>query len=128
MIDMSKHTILVVEDEWMVAEDIRSSLSEHGYNTCMATSGNEAIAAAERYAPTLILMDVHLKGSMLGTEAAQKIRETLGTPVVYLTAHADQSTIENAQATEPIAFLIKPIKMNALLEQVDQAINSLTNT
>jgi CheY-like chemotaxis protein len=124
---MSEHTILIVEDEWMVAEDIRSSLSEHGYDTCVATSGNEAVALAEHCQPTLVLMDVHLKGSMLGTEAAQKIRDKLGTPVVYLTAHADQATLENAQATEPLAFLIKPIKMNALIEQVDNAIHKLVN-
>ena len=127
MTSMSKHTILVVEDEWMVAEDIRSSLSEHGYDTHVATSGNEAIALAERCSPTLVLMDVHLKGAMLGTEAAQKIRDKLGTPVVYLTAHADQATLENAQATEPLAFLIKPIKMNALLEQVNKAVSSLVD-
>lgn len=127
MIGMSKHTILVVEDEWMVAEDIRSSLSEHGYDTHVATSGNEAIALAERYSPTLILMDVHLKGSMLGTEAAQKIRDAFGTPIVYLTAHADPATLENAQATKPLAFLIKPIKMNALIEQVNNAVNSLVD-
>jgi CheY-like chemotaxis protein len=124
---MSKHTILIVEDEWMVAEDIRSSLSEHGYDAYVATSGHEAIALAERCTPMLILMDVHLKGAMLGTEAAQKIRDKLGTPVVYLTAHADQATLESAQATEPLAFLIKPIKMNTLIEQVDTAVSKLVN-
>ncbi len=127
MIGMSKHTILVVEDEWMVAEDIRSSLSEHGYDTYVATSGNEAIALAERHLPTLILMDVHLKGSMLGTEAAKKIRDKLGTPIVYLTAHADPATLKDAQATKPLAFLIKPIKMNVLVEQVDNVVNNLVD-
>lgn len=127
MTSMSEHTILIVEDEWMVAEDIRSSLSEHGYDTFVATRGNEAIALAEKCQPTLVLMDVHLKGSMLGTEAAQKIREKFGTPIVYLTAHADQTTLENAQATQPLAFLIKPIKMNVLIEQVDNAVHKLVN-
>lgn len=119
---MTKPMILVVEDEWMVAEDIRSSLDAEGYATFVATSGEEALVLAERIKPILVLMDVHLKGNLLGTEAAGKIRELFDIPVVYLTAHADQTTLEAAQATKPLAFLVKPIQMNTLVTHIDTAL------
>jgi CheY-like chemotaxis protein len=93
---MTKPIILVVEDEWMVAEDIRSSLDAHGYTSFVATSGEEALVLVERLNPQLVLMDVHLKGEMLGTETANKIRELFDIPIIYLTAHANQATLETA--------------------------------
>lgn len=102
-------TILIVEDESIVAQDIRMTLEDLGYQvTAIADSGALAIEKARQHQPDLILMDIRLIGEMDGIEAAQQIAAQQDIPIVYLTAHGDEETLARAKVTNPFGYLIKP--------------------
>jgi PAS domain S-box-containing protein len=106
---MSPVKILVVEDEVIVARTIASQLNQLGYMvTGTASSGKVAIAKASETKPELVLMDIILKGEMDGIAAASYIREYLDIPVIFITAHGDDSTLERAKITQPFGYIIKP--------------------
>src|SRR5512133_1873183 len=95
--------ILVVEDSSLISLDIQRALKFLGYGIAgSAATGIEAIEAAEKLKPDLILMDIRLKGDMDGIEATRQIKLKHDIPVVYLTAYADEATIERAKVTEPL--------------------------
>ncbi len=88
---MSKARIMIVEDEWTVAEEIKMVLQSFEYTvTSMSSSGEEAIQNAEKDKPDLVLMDIVLEGEMDGIEAANEIRSRFNIPIIYLTAYADE--------------------------------------
>ena len=92
---MDSTRILVVEDEAIVAMDLRYKLEALGYTVpALSYSGEEAVDLAAELSPNLVLMDIRLNGNLDGIDAAARIREHLDIPVVYLTAYADDSTIE----------------------------------
>ena len=94
---MPQHRILVVEDEGIVALDIQGKLESMGYQVpCIVSSAEEAIGAATRLHPDLVLMDIQLEGELDGINAAEKINSDLGIPVVYLTAFFDEQTLARA--------------------------------
>ena len=104
-----KKEILIVEDERIVAEDVRMILKNFGYTvSAIVSSGEEAIARAGAELPDLVLMDIVLKGELDGVEAAEQIRSTLHIPVVYLTAYADGDTLKRARVTAPYGYVVKP--------------------
>jgi len=106
----TKARILIVEDESVVALDIKMRLIRLGYEVSrIVSTGADAISAAEELKPNLVLMDISLKGPMLGTEAAQKIHDMLDIPIVFLTAYASEKTLGRAKLAEPFAYIIKPI-------------------
>ena len=106
---MAEATVLIVEDEGILAIGLKKKLEKLGYNVpAIASSGNEAIDLAAKCRPDLILMDIVLKGEMDGIEAADKIRSTLKIPVIYLTAYSDEDTVKRAMVTEPFGYLVKP--------------------
>ena len=106
---MAKSKIMIVEDEWITADDIRMSLQSLGYIvTSLVTSGEEAIKNAEEDRPDLVLMDIMLKGEMDGIEAASQIRSCYNIPIIYLTAFADEKILERARITEPFGYIVKP--------------------
>ncbi|MBU4077034.1 MAG: response regulator [Euryarchaeota archaeon] len=108
---MVQTRILVVEDEVIVADDIRRSLQNLGYDvTSIASSGEIAIKNVEENTPDLVLMDIMLQGKMDGIEAASQIKSRFGIPVVYLTAYSDEKIMERAKITEPFGYLIKPFR------------------
>ncbi len=111
---MAEPQILVVEDEALVAEDIRRTLQNLGYIVPSASSGEEAIKKAGEYKPDLILMDIILKGKMDGIETARQISSRFDIPVIYLTAHSDKTTLDKAKITEPFGYIIKPFKEKEL--------------
>ncbi|MFZ4440339.1 MAG: response regulator [Syntrophales bacterium] len=112
---MPKHKIMIVEDEGIVAADIQTSIEKMGYAVCaMASSGMEAIQKADSTRPDLILMDIVLKGSMDGIEAATWIKELYKIPVVYLTAFGDDSILQRAKVAEPYAYITKPFNQREL--------------
>ena len=107
--------ILIVEDERIVAGDIRSRLRRLGYAVVdMVSTGEEAIQRADVLHPDLVLMDIRLEGSMDGIQAADAIRSRLDIPVIYLSAFADKQTVERAKVTEPFGYLIKPFEDSEL--------------
>lgn len=108
---MDKTSVLVVEDEALVAMDIKYTLEHLGYTvTGIATTGEEAIRAAGTQKPDAVLMDIVLGGGIDGIQAAAEIRNRFDIPVVYLTAYADEAKIERAKLTEPFAYIMKPFQ------------------
>jgi EAL domain-containing protein (putative c-di-GMP-specific phosphodiesterase class I)/AmiR/NasT family two-component response regulator len=106
-----KPTILIVEDELIVAENLAQSLKKLGYPiSTIVNSGEQAIQAVTTHHPDLILMDIMLVGDIDGIEAALQISLQFKIPVVYMTAYADQYTLERAKKTEPYGYLVKPFK------------------
>ena len=100
--------ILVVEDENIVAMDLRTTLTRLGYEVVDTVgTGPQAIEQVERREPDLVLMDIQLRGAMDGIEAADRIRH-LDVPVVYLTAFSDDATLRRARETEPFGYVLKP--------------------
>ena len=120
---MEKTRILVVEDEGLIARDLENMVINLGYEVCgVASSGEEAIAQAEKHHPNLVLMDIILKGEMDGVEAAERIREQFSIPVIYLTAHTDENTFERAKVTEPLGYTLKPVEQKELLTVIEMAL------
>jgi DNA-binding response OmpR family regulator len=107
--------ILIVEDEAIIAMDLQETLCEAGY-VVLATipSGEEALALCAGEQPDLILMDVHLQGSLTGIETAQLLRERYAIPSVLLTAHYDPETLAASQQAGVFAYLIKPYDQREL--------------
>jgi putative nucleotidyltransferase with HDIG domain/PAS domain S-box-containing protein len=105
----SKPTILVVEDETIVAMDIRHRLVNLGYPVAgVVPSGEGAVEAAERLHPDVVLMDIMLAGPMDGVQAAGAIAQRCDIPVIFVTAYADEETLQRAKATQPFGYVIKP--------------------
>ena len=99
---MDKVQVLIVEDEPIVSMDLRYKLESLGYGVpAEIRSGEEAVAAASQLRPDVVLMDIGLSGDMDGIDAAAQIRGQSVVPVVYLTAYADEATLERAKLTEP---------------------------
>jgi len=120
---MQKRRILVVEDEAIVALDIQSRLKYMGYEVAgVSSSGEDAVDKAGKLKPDLILMDIMLEGGMDGIEAAGLINENFGIPVVYLTAYADQQTLERAKITNPFGYIIKPFEDRELQTTIEMAV------
>ena len=119
---MDSKKILLVEDEGIVAKDLQMRLHTLGYEVCgWFTSGEEALAQGPGLAPDLVLMDIHLKGKMDGIEAAERLRTSHGIPIVFLTAHADESTIERAKIASPLGYILKPFDESDLHVSVEMA-------
>ena len=120
---MSKINVLIVEDESIVAKDIQHSLKKLGYNILgICSTGEDAIKSAKDLSPDLVLMDIMLKGDMNGIEAAAQIRETNNIPVIFLTAYADENTLNKAKVSEPFGYIIKPFKEIDLHTSIEMAI------
>ncbi len=108
---MPETKILIVEDEIIPAKDIQTCLRNLGYTVSgITSSGEEAIQKASEVCPDIVLMDIKLKGDMDGIEAARQIKDSFNIPVVYLTAHADDATLERAKITEPYGYILKPFE------------------
>ncbi|MCK4314863.1 MAG: PAS domain S-box protein [Anaerolineae bacterium] len=121
---MNKTSILVVEDESIVALDLKNGLRSLGYSVpALASSGEEAIQEAAETRPDLVLMDIQLRGDMDGIEAAGEIRARFDIPVLYLTAFADDDIVRRARSTEPYGYLIKPFEERQLHTTIEMALH-----
>ncbi len=121
---MTKARILIVEDESIVAEDIRTSLISHGYSVAgVLATGEEAVETAIREKPDLVLMDIELRGAIDGIEAARQIRVAAGPPVVYVTAYVDDQSLERAKITEPFGYIVKPFEDRELFTNIEIALH-----
>lgn len=120
---MVRAKILIVEDENIVALNIQKRLTELGYAvTATIPSGETAIQLAAQNPPDLVLMDIKLKGSIDGIEAAARIRSRFQIPVVYLTAYADNETLNRAKLTEPYGYISKPFESRDLCTTIEVAL------
>ncbi len=120
---MPKAKILVVEDEKIVALDINNTLNKLGYDVpALVASGDEAIQAVKRTKPDLVLMDIVLKGDIDGIEAAEVIRHRYGTPLVFLTAYADEEILRRVKHIEPFGYILKPFQEKELYSTIEIAL------
>jgi AmiR/NasT family two-component response regulator len=120
-----KSRILIVEDEAIVAADIQQRLDRLGYEIVgCADTGAGAIEKATALRPELVLMDITLKGKMMGTEAASHIRKQLHLPVIYLTANSDDAVFRRARETAPFGFILKPFDEFALKATIEIALHN----
>lgn len=112
--------ILIVEDEALVAEDIKDILEELGYNVpAILDSGEQAVVKAGEFKPSLVLMDIRLKGKIDGVQAAQQIWNRFKIPVIYLTANSDKHTLTRAKETAPFGYVTKPFREKELHTAVE---------
>jgi PAS domain S-box-containing protein len=119
---MADIKILLVEDESIEAMEIKRTLKSFGYEVpYVASSGEDAVEKALKIMPDLILMDIVLMGDNDGIEAATQIKE-LNIPVIFITAHSEESTIERAKHTEPYGIIIKPYNRIELKYAIELAI------
>lgn len=120
---MPKISVLVVEDEIIVSKDLEQSLIRLGYEVVgTASTGLKAIELANEKEPDIILMDIMLKGEMNGIETADIIGKSLNIPYIYLTAYAEDYTLEKAKQTEPYGYIIKPFKEIDIKTAIEMAV------
>jgi PAS domain S-box-containing protein len=121
---MAPARILIVEDESVVAEDIRRKLLDLGYEVLdIAFTGADSVRLAGSDEPDLVLMDISLQGSIDGIEAARMIDVQYDIPVVFLTAFSDRGTIEGAKETRPYGFMLKPFTERELHVAIEMALH-----
>ena len=120
---MKKSKILIVEDEMLIARELEARLSGLGYGMVgIASSGEEAIRSACEAQPDMVLMDIVLKGDMDGIDVASEIRKRFDIPTVYVTAYADDSTLQRAKVTEPYGYILKPFSESEIHAAVEMAL------
>ena len=116
--------ILIVEDEQITATDIEDTLAGLGYEVVgVASNAVEAYEIARRRKPQLALMDIRLKGDVDGIDAARKLREQFDTPSIFLTAHADERTLDRAGEAEPLGYIVKPFHAPELQAAIQMALH-----
>jgi PAS domain S-box-containing protein len=116
--------ILVVEDEGIVALNLRRSLAGLGYEVVgVAATAADALELASTGRPDLVLMDIHIRGNVDGVDAAVRLREQGGAPVVFLTAYADEGTVERAKRAAPYGYLVKPFSAPELRTTIETALH-----
>lgn len=121
---MSTAKILVVEDENIVATDIKNRLKRLGYSVpAVVNSGEKALKKVEETHPSLVIMDIRLSGDMDGVTAAEKIRSRFQIPVIYLTAYSDETTLQRAKVTEPFGYILKPFQARDLQIAIEMALH-----
>lgn len=120
---MAHERILVVENETITAMDVCDLLEQLGYEPLgPVVSGEEAVAKVRDLRPDAVLMDIALNGSMDGIQAAEIIQPTYRCPVIYVTAHSDQCTLDRAKATNPFGYIIKPFSERELHVGIEVAL------
>ena len=120
----ARRSVLIVEDESIVANDLQQMLEGLGYRaSAIASSSEEAVARATEERPDIVVMDVRIRGRMDGIKTAQLLIGRFGVPVVYLTGHADEATLERAKQTRPYGYLLKPVRPHALRGALEIALH-----
>jgi signal transduction histidine kinase/AmiR/NasT family two-component response regulator len=120
---MSSLSILIVEDEAIVAADLAAKVRQLGYDVVGPTAtGEEAVELASRHRPALVLMDIRLAGAMDGITAAEQIHRDCRLPVLFLTAHSDSGTVERARHAEAFGYILKPFDERDLRIQIEMAL------
>ena len=116
-----KDKVLIVEDELIVATDIRKTLERNGIKVIgIARSTEKALELAEKFQPTLALVDIFLKGPLTGIDLAKHLNKK-GIPFIYVSANSNQQVLEAAKTTDPYGFIVKPFREKDLLVTIDIA-------
>ena len=120
---MALPKILIVEDEYIIAENLQKSLDKMGYNIfSTVSSGKEALKKINDEKPDLVLMDIVLKGEMNGIETTDRIKSRFKIPVIYISSYVDDKILERAKITEPYGYIIKPFEERELYITIKMAL------
>ncbi|MCG6551847.1 MAG: diguanylate cyclase [Candidatus Magnetominusculus sp. LBB02] len=120
---MERKRIMIVEDEAITGAYLESTLRRLGYVvTSVESSSEKVLERAALDMPDLILMDIHINGKMDGIDTANQIRTHHNIPVVYLTAHSDEATLDRAKLTEPFGYVLKPVEPAELKTSIEIAL------
>ena len=115
--------IMVVEDENIIALDLKKRVTSLGYKvTAVVASGEEAVQFADEYKPDLILMDIYLRGKMNGIDAAEEISKHNNIPIIYVTSYVDDVTLRRLESTTSFGHIIKPIDQTELELKIEHAL------
>jgi CheY-like chemotaxis protein len=117
--------VLIVEDERIIAHDLRQRLTRLGHTVATAATGAQAITQARALTPDLVLMDIKLQGAMDGVEAAEHLWECFRIPCIYLTAYGDAPTVARTQRTQPLGYLAKPFHAETLETTLNWALKTV---
>src|SRR5690606_35941400 len=121
---MRQKKILIVEDQLIITMDLEYMLEELGYQVCgISTCYEDAISAIKRSQPDLVLIDIILAGEKTGIDLAHEINRTYHIPFIFLSSHADRSTIEAAKSTNPAGYIVKPFNRNDVYASIEIAFN-----
>ncbi len=118
-----KPKIIIVEDEWIIANDIKANIEKLGYRVpVILSTGEEAIEMAKSDQPDMFIMDISLQGNLDGTETAKLISSQFDIPVIFLTAYTDKKILEKVKDTAAYGYLIKPFNAKELETTIDLAL------
>lgn len=120
---MNKSTILVVDDEAIIAKNLQRTLNKLGFHVPdIAYSGKEAVKKATDIHPDIVLMDINMPGEIDGIDAANLIRQQLDIPIIFVTAHADEDILARARVSEPFGYILKPVTIRELQSNIEMAL------
>ncbi|MEX0929115.1 MAG: response regulator [Balneolales bacterium] len=115
---------MIVEDEFILAQDIKNRLTALNYNVVgLCSNGDDALKKAQTLKPDLVLMDIRLEGDKDGIETADGIQKDMDIPVIFLSAYADKETVKRARISEPMGYLIKPVEEKELETTIEMALH-----
>ncbi|MFW5771326.1 MAG: PAS domain S-box protein [Spirochaetota bacterium] len=126
-VNVDKQNVLIVEDEPLIALDIKKTLEEKGYEVVgISANGTDALAMAADYKPDIVLMDIMLDGDMDGIETSMRLREQVNPAIIYVTANTNKDILSKAITTNPYGYLNKPVNEIDLLATIHTALNTHT--
>jgi CheY-like chemotaxis protein len=124
MAQASSHKVAIIEDEGLIAADLKRRLLSVGYDvTGIADTGSSALQLIQDTCPDVVLMDIRIKGQMDGIQVASQVREKLDVPVVFLTAYEDREILDRAAQTQAFGYIKKPIASASLQGSIEMAIS-----
>jgi DNA-binding NarL/FixJ family response regulator len=124
MSELESH-ILVVDDEFLIAEGLCAQIEDIGMKVCgTADTADKAISLAQEYRPSVVLMDMRLRGQGDGVDAALVIHATVGSKVIFITGSREPATIARIQLDHPLAILYKPISFQQLRAALESAVQA----
>ena len=125
---MQKIRVVIVEDEFVIAEDMRLWLEQHNYEVDSVFDRAEIVLPyVLSQPPDILLVDIKLLGPMDGIELVERMQQKVRIPVIYITANSDTGTYQRARGTNPNAFLIKPFALANLLPSIDLALHNFSS-
>jgi len=121
--DTPKTKVVIVEDEPLIAEDLRFLLNSMKYTVVgVAQTSTKAMDIKNNRIPDIVLLDIHIKGDKDGIDIAQRLNDDYRIPFIYLTSYADKDTIDRAKTTMPYGYIIKPFDERDLLSSIEMAL------
>jgi DNA-binding NarL/FixJ family response regulator len=118
-------TVLIVEDEFLISLNFKALVEDMGLHVCaIAESAADAIGAAQRHRPAVVLMDVRLKGNKDGVDAALQIYDLMQSKVIFITGSREQATLDRINSDHPFAILFKPVDDDVLKTTIKRALDT----